>query len=128
MALTEGDSSILSSLPADTKGSVAQFREFFALTPAIDILKLFVPHKAEALARILEGIESLADFNQRLCRHLAAHSALEPIHHFPKLKWTTHDLLSFTKIFAKLLLDQTPHLHISFMLYYLKCAIKVDGK
>ena len=79
-ALSEGDSTILGNLPANTKATVAQFREFFALTPAIDVLKLFVPHKAEALARILGGIESLADFNQRLCRHLAAHSALEPVH------------------------------------------------
>ena len=79
-ALMEGDPSVLGNLPTSTKGTVAQFREFFALTPASDVLKLFVPHKAEAIARILEGIEALADFNQRLGQHLAAQSALEPIH------------------------------------------------
>ena len=79
-ALTEGDPKILHNLPASTKGSVADFREFFALTPAVDVLKLFVPHKADAIVRILNGIESLADFNQRLGRHLASHSALEPVH------------------------------------------------
>ena len=47
----------------NNKGTVAQFRKFFALTPASDVLKLFVPHKAEAIERILESIESLADFN-----------------------------------------------------------------
>ena len=62
-----------------------------------------MPHKAVALARILEGIESLADFNQRLCRHLAAHSALEPIHHFPKQKgqpMICYVLPNFRKAFA----------------------------
>ena len=79
-AMTEGDSAILGNLPANTKASVAEFRKFFAVTPAIDVLKLFVPHKAEAVEQILRGIESLADFNQRLCCHLASHPALEPIH------------------------------------------------
>ena len=64
-ALTEGDPKILHNLPVSTKGSVADFQEFFALTPAVDVLKLFVPHKAEAIVRILNGIQSLAHFNQR---------------------------------------------------------------
>ena len=50
------------------------------MTPAIDVLKLFVPHKADAIVKILNGIESLADFNIRLGQHLASHPALEPIH------------------------------------------------
>ena len=79
-ALSEGNPAILQNLPACTKGSVAEFREFFALTPAVDVLKLFVPHKADAIVRILNGIEALADFNQRLGRHLASQPALEPIH------------------------------------------------
>ena len=79
-ALTEGDPAVLRNLPANTKSSVAEFREFFTLTPVVDVLKLFVPHKADAIVRILNGIESLADFNQRLGRHLASHPALEPIH------------------------------------------------
>ena len=62
-AFTEGDTAIFRNLPLSTKSSVAEFREFFALTPAIDVLKLFVPHKADAVVRILMGIESLADFN-----------------------------------------------------------------
>ena len=65
-AMTEGDSAILGNLPANTKASVAQFRKFFTVTPAFDVLKLFVPHKAEAVEQILKGIESLVDFNQRL--------------------------------------------------------------
>ena len=48
-------------------------------TPPIDILKLFVPHKATAIVQIMNGIESLADFNQRLGRHMASQPALEPI-------------------------------------------------
>ena len=79
-ALSEGDPKILHNLPVSTKGSVEEFRQFFALTPAVDVLKLFVPHKADAIVRILNGIESLADFNQRLGRHLASHPKLEPIH------------------------------------------------
>ena len=49
-------------------------------SPVIDVLKLIVPHKADAVIRILNGIELLANFNQRLNRHLASHPALEPIH------------------------------------------------
>ena len=79
-AVTEGDPAILRNLPSNTKASVTQFREFFSLAPAVDVLKLFVPHKADAIIKIMNGIESLADFNQRLNRHLASHPALEPIH------------------------------------------------
>ena len=78
--LTDGDASILSNLPADAKASVHEFREFLSLTPVIDVLNLFAPTKAAAVVRILSGIEALADFNQRLCSHLAAQPALEPIH------------------------------------------------
>ena len=63
-ALCEGDPEILQILPTTTKGSVQDFREFFALTPAIDVLILMVPHKADAIVRILNGIGALADFNQ----------------------------------------------------------------
>ena len=79
-SLTEGDPSVFSNIPTSAQGSVAQFRELFALTPAIDVLKLFMPRKAVAIVRILNGIASLADFNQRLGRHLASQPALEPIH------------------------------------------------
>ena len=79
-ALIAGDSSVFKDIPATTPGTVASFREFFALAPAIDILKLFAPHKATALVKILNGIISLADFNQRLGCHLASQPALEPIH------------------------------------------------
>ena len=78
--LTDGDASILSSLPAGAKASVHEFREYLSLTPVIDVLNLFAPTKAAAVVRILSGIEALADFNQRLCSHLAAQPALEPIH------------------------------------------------
>ena len=44
--LTDGDASILSSLPADAKASVHEFREFLSLTPVIDVLNLFAPTKA----------------------------------------------------------------------------------
>ena len=41
-----------------------EFRNFFMLTPAVEILKLFVLHKADAIVRFLIGIEyiSLARF------------------------------------------------------------------
>ena len=78
-ALTQGDPTIFDSIPANAPGTVAQFRELLALTPPVDILKLFVPHKATAIVQILNGIESLADFNQRLGRHMASQPALEPI-------------------------------------------------
>ena len=79
-ALTQGDPTVFGSIPANAPGSVTQFREILALTPPIDILKLFVPHKATAIVQIMNGIESLADFNQRLGRHMASQPALEPIH------------------------------------------------
>ena len=34
----------------------------------------------DAISNILDGVESLADFNQRLGKHLALQPALEPIH------------------------------------------------
>ena len=79
-ALLEGDASIFQKLPVDTSASVKDFRDFFAQAPIVDVLRLFVPEKAEVVMRILEGIESLTDFNLRLCSHLASHQALEPIH------------------------------------------------
>ena len=75
--LTDGDASMLSNLPADAKASVHEFREFLTLTPAIDVLNLFAPYKSAAVVQILSGIEALADFNQRLCSHMAAQLALE---------------------------------------------------
>ena len=42
-------------------------------------MTLFEPHKATAIVHILDGIESLADLNQRLGRHMASQPALEPI-------------------------------------------------
>ena len=75
-ALTHGDPTVFGSIPANAPGSVTQFREILALTPPIDILKLFVPHKATAIVQILNGIESLADFNQRLGRHMASQTGI----------------------------------------------------
>ena len=48
----------------DTKGSVAELRETFALTPAVDVLKLFLSHEADTIVSIFNRIESLDDFNQ----------------------------------------------------------------
>ena len=67
-------------MPKDTKGSVDEFRKFFMATPVVDVLKLFVPHKPDAVINILNVIELLANFNTRLNRHLASHPALEQIH------------------------------------------------
>ena len=50
------------------------------MTPAVYILKLFVARKADTVVRILNGIEGLADSNQRMCSHMVAQSVLEPIH------------------------------------------------
>ena len=41
---------------------------------------LFAPEKMDAISNILDGVESLADFNQRLGKHMALQPALEPIH------------------------------------------------
>ena len=79
-ALTMGDPEPLRNLPITTTGTIEVFRKFFDTSPAIDVLKLIAPQKADAVVRILNGIELLADFNQRLNCHLASHQALEPIH------------------------------------------------
>ena len=79
-AITQGDPSVLTRLPANCRGSIQEFREWFGMTPVIDVLKLLAPHRAAAIGEILAGIEALADFNQRLNNHLASTSALEPIH------------------------------------------------
>ena len=79
-AITEGDPATLRNLPITTSGTIEEFRKFFMTTPVVDVLKLIVPHKADAVISILNGIELLAHFNQRLNRHLASHPALEPIH------------------------------------------------
>ena len=78
-ALTMGDPEPLRKLPVTTTGTVKEFQKFFMTSPVVDVLKLIVPHKADAVVRILNGIELLADFNQRLNCHLASHQALEPI-------------------------------------------------
>ena len=61
---TEGDPAILRNLPVDTKGSVAELRDTFTLTPAVDVLKLFLPHNAQPIVSIFNGMESLDDFNR----------------------------------------------------------------
>ena len=60
MELIVGDTVIFCHPPPRSKGSVTEFREFFALTQAIDVLKLFLPHKVDAIVRILNGINLFA--------------------------------------------------------------------
>ena len=76
-----GDAAALSQIPQDLKATVGEFREKLSLASPRHILMLFAPEKLDAISNILEGIEALADFNQRLGKHLALQSALEPIHH-----------------------------------------------
>ena len=80
MQITQGDTATLRNLPITTSGTIEVFRKYLMTTPVVDVLKLVVPHKADAVIRILNGIELLAHFNQRLNCHLASHPALEPIH------------------------------------------------
>ena len=48
--------------------------------PVVDVLKVFVSHKVATIIKMLNGVKSLANFNQKLNRHLASNPALEPIH------------------------------------------------
>ena len=78
--LDRGDAAALSYISQDLKATVGEFREKLSLASPRHILMLFAPEKLDALSNILDGIEALADFNQRLGRHLALQPALEPIH------------------------------------------------
>ena len=75
-----GDAAALSHIPLNKKATVEEFRRKFALVAPRHILKLFAPEKMDAISNLLDAIESLADFNQRLGKHLALQPALEPIH------------------------------------------------
>ena len=75
-----GDDAALAHIPTDEKASVEEFQRMLACVSPHHILKLFAPEKLDAITNILDGIESLADFNQRLNKHMAAQAALEPIH------------------------------------------------
>ena len=75
-----GDDAALALIPTNEKASVEEFQRMLACVSPHHILKLFAPEKLDAITNILDGIESLADFNQRLNKHMAAQAALEPIH------------------------------------------------
>ena len=75
-----GDDAALAHIPTNEKASVEEFQRMLACVSPHHILKLFAPEKLDAITNILDGIESLADFNQRLNKHMAAQAALEPIH------------------------------------------------
>ena len=79
-ALDGGDAAALDHIPQDFRATVGEFREQLSLASPRNILMLFAPEKLDAISNILEGIEALADFNQRLGRHLAQQPALEPVH------------------------------------------------
>ena len=79
--LDGGDAAALAHIPQDFRATVEEFREKLSLASPRDILKLFAPEKLDAISNILDGVEALADFNQRLGKHLALQPALEPIHH-----------------------------------------------
>ena len=78
--LDGGDAAPLSHIARDEKATVEEFRRKLSLASPRHILMLFAPGKMDAISNILAGIESLADFNQRLGKHLALQPALEPIH------------------------------------------------
>ena len=75
-----GDAAALSQIAQDESATVAEFRRKLSLASPRHILMLFAPDKMDAIANILDGVESLADFNQRLGKHMAQQPALEPIH------------------------------------------------
>ena len=78
--LTTGDPAVLGGIQRNTATTVEHFRELLSLASPVDVLRLFAPGKIDAIMNIINGIDALADFNQRLGKHLATHSALEPIH------------------------------------------------
>ena len=78
--LDGGDAAALSHIPQDHRATVAEFRNKLSQTSPRHILTLFAPDKMDAISNILDGIESMADFNQRLGKHMALQPALEPIH------------------------------------------------
>ena len=78
--LDGGDATALSYIARDEKATVEEFRRKLSLASPRHILMLFAPDKMNAISNIFDGIESLADFNQRLGKHLALQPALEPIH------------------------------------------------
>ena len=79
-ALADGDPAVLSELQRGTTATVEEFRELLSLTSPLNILRLFAPSKVEAITNIVDAIDSLADFNQKLGKYLGSHTALEPIH------------------------------------------------
>ena len=78
--LDGGDDAALSHISQDLKATVGEFRNKLSLASPRHILMLFAPEKMDAISNILDGIEALADFNQRLGKHMALQPALEPIH------------------------------------------------
>ena len=78
--LDGGDAVVLSHIARNEKATVEEFRKKLSLASPRHILMLFAPDKMDAISNILDGVESLADFNQRLGKHLALQPALEPIH------------------------------------------------
>ena len=78
--LDEGDGAALSHITKNEKATVEEFRRKLSLVSPRNISMLFEPEKMDAISNMLDGIESLADFNQRLGNHLASQPALEPIH------------------------------------------------
>ena len=79
-SLDGGDAAALSHIPQDHRATVEEFRNKLSQTSPRHILTLFAPDKMDAISNILDGIESMADFNQRLGKHMALQPALEPIH------------------------------------------------
>ena len=78
--LDGGDAAALSHIGQHEKATVEEFRRKLSLASPRHILMLFAPEKMDAISNILDGVESLADFNQRVGKHLALQPALEPIH------------------------------------------------
>ena len=78
--LEGGDDTVLARISQKEKYTVEEFRRQLTHVSPRHILSLFAPEKMDAISNILDAIESLADFQQRLGKHLAAQPALEPIH------------------------------------------------
>ena len=74
------DPSGLASLTSASALTIPALRAIAALASPIDILRIISPQKAAALTSTIKEINSLAEYIQAVCGHLAANQALEPAH------------------------------------------------
>ena len=64
--LEGGDVAALSHINQEEKATLEEFRSKLSLAAPRHTLMLFAPEKIDAISNILDGVESLAYFNQRV--------------------------------------------------------------